>query len=236
VSAADERQAEALAYLGDWDGLSTRESVAATIFEAWSLHIGRAILEDELHGDLYERLLLRTYGSNFALDVLAEPERYRSWCEDVLLAPAESCIDTARAALDNALDELEERLGTNMERWKWGTIHRTQFEHTPFSKVPVLRRLFHRSIANGSSTYAVNLAASRLTEPRYEQYALPSYRHVIDLGTLAGGRFMTATGQSGNPLSAHYDDFIQRHRDVDYLPMTFAREMARGKTLMLQPQ
>ena len=46
---------------------------------------------------------------------------------------------------------------------------------------------------------------------------------------------MHTTGQSGNVLSKHYDDFIERHRDVEYIPMTWGRENVSGDVLGLEP-
>ena len=38
-------------------------------------------------------------------------------------------------ALDNALDDLSERMGDDMGRWRWDRIHITQYPHNPFSQV-----------------------------------------------------------------------------------------------------
>lgn len=48
-------------------------------------------------------------------------------------------------------------------------------------------------------------------------------------------RFMHTTGQSGNFLSRHYDNLIERHQAVEYLPMPFGRENVSGTVLVLQP-
>jgi acyl-homoserine lactone acylase PvdQ len=46
---------------------------------------------------------------------------------------------------------------------------------------------------------------------------------------------MHTTGQSGNPLSPHYDDFVEGHQAVKYLPMTFGRNPTDGDVLHLEP-
>ena len=45
-----------------------------------------------------------------------------------------------------ALDDLSERMGDNMGRWRWDRIHITQYPHNPFSQVSYLKWLFHRTI------------------------------------------------------------------------------------------
>ena len=139
-----------------------------------------------------------------------------------------------RQALDRALDDLSARLGENMGQWKWGDLHFTQYPHRPFSDVPYLKWIFHRTIANGGDGYTVNVAPFRRSE-LYNQYHVPSFRMVADLQNFERSIFMTTTGQSGNVLSPHYDDLIERHRNVEYLPLTWGRAAAAGETLTLQP-
>ena len=64
---------------------------------------------------------------------------------------------------------------------------------------------------------------------------MPSYRQIVDLADFNRSLFMTTTGQSGNVLSPHYADFIERHRDVEYLPMRFGRDHVEGDVLRLSP-
>jgi penicillin amidase len=234
VEPEDERQMQALAYLREWDGNSARTSVAAAIYYAWYTHLGYALFEDDLHGELYDELAQRSH-ELFLAEVMAEPEQYAGWCDNVLSAPLESCADTARVALEKALEDLSERLGSDMERWAWGELHQTQYGYTPFSEVALLRPIFHRNIANGGDDNTVNVAPIQLNE-LYIQDWVVSYRQVIDLADLNNSLFMHTTGQSGNVFSRHYDDLIERHRDVAYLSMTFGREHTSGSSLRLQPQ
>ena len=47
---------------------------------------------------------------------------------------------------------------------------------------------------------------------------------MYDLADLDASRFVIASGQSGNPLSPHYDDFAERWRDVRYVRIAGSRE------------
>jgi len=233
LDGGDERQQQAIDLLRAWDGVSTMESAAPAIYTAWRVELERGLIEDDLSGDLYDELATRSHPV-FLQRILSDEALGDIWCDNVRTAPRESCADTALAALDRALDTLSERLGSRMDRWAWGDVHQTQYPHRPFSEVNLLRRFFHRSIPNGGDTYTVNVAPVRLTD-LYNQYHVPGYRHIIDLQNLNGSFFMITTGQSGNPLSPHYDDFIERHRNVEYLPMTFGRDNVQGDVLTLEP-
>jgi penicillin amidase len=48
---------------------------------------------------------------------------------------------------------------------------------------------------------------------------VPSLRQIVDLSDLNASRFIHTTGQSGLPASAHYDDFIDKWRNIQYVPM-----------------
>ena len=229
----DERQRAALAYLRDWDGNASRDSIAATIYEAWQIALPRALFADNLRGDLYDEMANRANG-DFVQNTLRNPALATVWCDDVLTAPKESCDEIALQALDTALDDVTDRLGDDMVRWQWGKLHFLQYPHRPFSQVPVLRWVFHRSIANGGNRYTVNVAPTNIKQA-YDQTHSPSYRQIIDLSNLGQSRFSQTTGQSGNPLSPHYTDLVEAHRDVHYLPMTFGREQASGDRLQLEP-
>ncbi|HHJ07321.1 MAG TPA: penicillin acylase family protein, partial [Anaerolineae bacterium] len=86
--------------------------------------------------------------------------------------------------------------------------------------------------------YTVDVAPPRYsnTENPYYQFHVSSYRQLIDLSALNNSRFIHTTGQSGNVLSPHYDDFIKRHQAVEYLPMSFGRDHVDGDVLIMQPK
>jgi penicillin G amidase len=232
IQPQDERQREALGYLAGWDGNLAMESVAASIYEAWMLYLERALFEDDLRGDLYTDMAERA-NSTFVVNLLADPALAAAWCDDVLSVPVESCAEIAGTALDAALDDLAARMGDNMGQWRWDRIHITQYPHNPFSEVSYLKGLFHRTIGTGGDRYTVNAAPVELESP-YDQTHAPGYRHLVDLADWQNSRFIQTTGQSGNVLSRHYDDFVQMHRDVQYVPMRFGRENVDGDTLVLQ--
>lgn len=233
VEPGDERQAQALTILREWNGApSTVDSAAAAIYMAWYQFLGPAIFEDDLSRDLFEEMALRSHHT-FLADILAQADS--PWCDNVRSFPNEDCGTIAQEALDVALDDLTERMGDDMTKWQWGEIHFTYYPHNPFTEVSPLNRIFDRQIANGGDTYTVNVAPVRF-DPRYEQRWVPSYRHLIDLADLNASLFMHTTGQSGNFVSPHYDDLIERHQAVEYLPMTWGRENVDGDVLVLEPK
>ena len=55
-----------------------------------------------------------------------------------------------------------------------------------------------------------------------------AYRGVYDLADPDSSVFVIATGQSGHPLSRHYDDMAELWRRGEYVGMSLDPELARA--------
>ncbi len=236
VGAGDDSTADAIELLRGWDGDTRGDSAAAAIFQAWYRHLPRAIAGDELGTRLIERYegqftLARPFVGATLADI-RDP-----WCDDAGTAERETCADIATSTLQDALDDLRERLGADMDRWRWDRLHLAVFPHQPFDSVPALRRLLSRAVPNGGDNSTVNVGPFSFDEP-FQQTHVPGYRQIIDLADPNGGRFIHAGGQSGHFLSPHYDDYLADWQAVRYRPMRMDRdviEAAGATTLRLEP-
>lgn len=218
------------------DGLTDRDSPAVGLLEAWFAAFTRGALQDEFGGDLAETVIRRRHPL-LVSRMLSGDRAAAIWCDDRRTLRLESCGVLLATSLRDALAQVGLSAHAGPEDLAsgstWGSLHRTQYSHNPFSEVPLLRPFFHRAIANGGDTYTVNVG--NVDPETLEQRNVPSYRQLIDFGRVGADRFMQTTGQSGNPLGAHYDDLIARHRDGDYLPMRLNSEPPEGDTLLLRP-
>lgn len=218
------------------DGLADRDSQAVALVEAWSAAFTRAALQDEFGADLAATVIRRRHPQLLAR-MLDGDRAAATWCDDRRTLPLESCAQLLATSLHDAVAQvgLPAEAGADdlPSGATWGRLHRTQYSHNPFSEVPLLRPFFHRAIANGGDTYTVNVG--NVDPETLEQRNVPSYRQLIDFGRPGADRFMQTTGQSGNPLGAHYDDLIVRHRDGAYLPMRLDPAPPEGIALLLLP-
>ena len=57
-----------------------------------------------------------------------------------------------------------------------------------------------------------------------------SYRGLFDLADLERSRFIASTGQSGNPLSAHYRDLAELWAKGETIAMTTEAGAVRART------
>ncbi|HVC33001.1 MAG TPA: penicillin acylase family protein [Chloroflexota bacterium] len=231
VEADNPLSVRALAYLQRWDFCLTPESVAATIYVALRQRLLRNVFGARLGP------LLGGYVGSAPVEGIAGslyPSRVGSFMVDLLRRadPAwlagqttfESWAELKRASLAQAVLDLREKLGDDMDTWRWGQLHQLRFDH-PFGRVKPLDRIFCRGpwpIGGDADTPCQTaLAPGGYAATEW----IPSYRQIVDLGNLSNSRSIHTTGQSGLPGSPHYDDFIQPWREGRYHPMLFERKV-----------
>jgi len=229
----NEQERKALKLFHEWNGKLSRDSQTAAIYEAWLHHFERRLFRDDLRDRLFKRMNGR-FHPHLVKNVLEIPEQGFLWCDDVRTTPRESCEEQMLEALEEALMFLKEELGEKESDWIWGRLHQTQYPHNPFSQVPYLKFLFHRSIENGGDKYTLNVASHKAANP-FSQTHHPSLRMLLDLEDWNRQKIILGTGQSGHLLSPQYDDLMEPHRDGEYFTVSFGNPKMEGETLILNP-
>ena len=131
-------------------------------------------------------------------------------------------------------------LGSNPERWEWGSVFTITFKDRTFgeSGIRPIEAIFNRGPypMNGGITQ-VNQATWEYDDP-FKVTLVTTMRQIIDLGDLSNSLMMNSTGQSGHPTNRHYDDFIERWRNVEYHSTLWEKkdvEMNSKEKLVLKP-
>ena len=222
-----ERAAAAQALLAGWDGAMAATRPEPLIFSAWYRELTRLVYADEL-GPLFEGAWsLRPY---FRADALTGRN---GWCDDVSTPARESCDGLVARALDLALDWIAARHGTDMNAWQWGDAHVVRAEHRPFSRLPLVGRLFEVVTPMPGGAFVVNVGrydVSDEAEPFRDVHG-PSLRAIFDLDDPDRSLFVHSTGQSGNVLSPLYDNLAPLWAAGDYIPITTVRRDAEAGAL-----
>jgi len=219
------RVADATGQLRAWDGSMRRTRPEPLIFEHWLLEIGHGLWGDELGP------ALRLVGAYDAETVLHMLTRARAWCDDVRTPAVEDCAAVVRAALDRTLERLADRHGPHVPSWEWGAEHVAPLAHPVLGRLPLVGGLFRLEIATDGGFYTVNRGATRTSDPDdpFAHVHGAGFRGVYDLADPAASRFVIATGQSGNPLSPHWGDFVRRWRDGQAVTLSGTpEEVAEG--------
>jgi penicillin amidase len=218
-----QRGVRAIERLKSWDGHLDARTIAGTIYHAFTVvfaqTVVRAAVQDE---KLVERYLNKSGVELFA--VVSSPWRFQArmlelwdesdpaWFASPERPQGRPWDEVALEALEDALDGLEERFGSDPEHWRWGRVHGVEFAH-PFGEAnPLFRRIFNRFVETGGASETVTQTGYLATAP-FKGVWGPVYRMLADLGEPSRSRWQLTTGQSGHPGSSHYDDLLEGWRD-----------------------
>ena len=208
VHPIDARDRQAVEMLKQWNFDARGDSTASAIFQAWNYELPIVIVGDELGTRLtadYMGLDRNSVRSRFLIDTLKTKDNV--WCDNVRTPNKETCDDAASGALHQAVERLTRALGDDMRSWRWDSVHRAIFAHSVFNTLPVIGRWLRREAGHGGDWSTVDVGSVFSPRP-FEQHSLPGYRDVVDLSPANDSRFLDAVGQSGHPLSPHYDDAV----------------------------
>ena len=204
----DSKYGPALAALKAWDRIYRRDSIGATIFEAYWKHLAHNIFDDELGPELAKQVIdLQTPTKLAVKNTLAQADA--PWWDNVTTPDKETRDTIVEQSLGAALAELTGKLGGDLSQWQWGKLHMITFQNQTLGKsgVAPIEALFNRgpfSVDGASST--VN---AENTNQEFRVTSHPSWRMVVDLGDFNQSVAVHPTGQSGHAGHPHYDDMMK---------------------------
>ena len=222
IKPKQERAQRAVAAIAGWNGEMDRSLAEPLIFTAWLRELNRALYADDLGTAFPHYWRLRPV---FVRRALTERT---AWCDDITTGQKETCDQILERSLGRALDDLATRYGDDPAEWRWGKAHRAQFSHPLFGQIPVVRELADIAIESDGGGFTLNRGqhwTASESDPFTNRHG-PVFRAVYDLSRLDDSRFIQPTGQSGNPLSPSYSNFIERWRDGGYVRIPSARAEA----------
>ena len=238
--ARSEDAKNAIALLKDWDGVVAADSPAAAVFELFMGEISRSIAKAKAPGASAWALgkgFTEVVPSNLMVVrrvghlVRLLRDRPEGWFNEAWPVVIE-------AALAAAVKTLRERYGEDPRQWAWGRIRTLTLRH-PVGDRAVLAGVFNRGpFPWGGDANTVGQAAAPPSDPTVNPLAIPTLRMVADVGNWEECRFVLAGGQSGNPLSPHYDDMLPLWRRGDGVPIAWSPDRvsrATESTLRLVP-
>ncbi len=225
----------ALELLAAWDGEMNEHLPEPLIYAAWARALQARLIRDELGPLAADFPHLRPL---FIERVYRNVEGAAKWCDILQSSPVETCPDIARIALDDALLDLSERYGGDPESWRWGDAHQAAQDHPVLGKIGALGWLVNirQSTSGGDNTLMRGLTIGTGPQPFLNVHGA-GYRGVYDFTDPDSSVFIISTGQSGHPLSRHYDDLSELWRRGEYIPMSLdpglARAAAAGITMLV---
>ncbi|BBU56814.1 hypothetical protein KU6B_30790 [Mameliella alba] len=233
----ERRRQRALDLLANWNGEMNEHMPEPLLYSAWLRALQARLIRDDL-GPLAEEF--DHVEPLFIERVFRDVDGASAWCDVIRSAAVESCTDIARLALDDALIWIEEHSGKALESLRWGDEHLATHEHPVLGQVPILRYFVNirQTTSGGDHTLQRGVTSGRGPNPFANVHGA-GYRGVYDFADPDSSVFVSATGQSGHPLSRHYDDLGQLWRRGEYIPMSLdvglARAASVGITRLVKP-
>ena len=231
------RRQVALELLANWNGEMNEHLPEPLIYAAWVRALQIRLIEDEL-GPLHEEFT--QVEPLFIEKVYRDIVGAGQWCDVVQSTPVETCAEIARLALDDALAGLEKTYGSEITALRWGEAHQATHDHPVLGNIPVLKWFVNirQWTSGGDNTLQRGKTIGTGPNP-YLNVNAGAYRGVYDFADPDSSVYIISTGQSGHPLSRHYDDLGELWRRGEYVPMsldeTLARAGATGITTLRPP-
>jgi penicillin amidase len=222
------RRQVALELLANWNGEMNEHLPEPLIYAAWIRALQIRLIEDEL-GPLHEEFT--QVEPLFIEKVYRDIVGAGQWCDVVQSTPVETCAEIARLALDDALAGLEKTYGSEITALRWGEAHQATHDHPVLGNIPVLKWFVNirQSTSGGDNTLQRGKTIGTGSNP-YLNVNAGAYRGVYDFADPDSSVYIISTGQSGHPLSRHYDDLGELWRRGEYVPMSLDKTLARAGT------
>lgn len=217
---------DALDLLARWNGEMNEHLPEPLIYAAWMRALQDRLIRDEL-GTLADAFLHPE--PIFLERVFRDVDGAAIWCDVIQSAPAETCTEIARLALDDALLWIDETYGQSLDSLRWGDAHQAAHDHSELGDNGWLSWVVNirQSTSGGNHTLMRGLTSGSEEAPFLNVHGA-GYRGVYDFSDPDSSVFIIATGQSGHPLSRHYDDLGELWRRGEYIPMTLDPVLARA--------
>ncbi len=214
----NQSQKQALKVLKNWKGTHNPNDTAPALYNKWLYTYLKATFEDELGKDDFNALL----GTHIVKQLIAGQSANETsvWWDNVKTqGKKETRASILNQSFTEAVSALENQLG-DQKNWAWKKVHTVEYQH-PIGKVALFRRFFNIGPfeAAGSNEVINNQLFPLNEEGVYEVKAGPSTRRIIDFSDLENSVSILPTGQSGNPMSPHYDDQTQLYMQGKFRKM-----------------
>jgi penicillin amidase len=115
-------------------------------------------------------------------------------------------------ALATIVGRLIDDYGQDTGNWAWGSVRPLTFIHPVGERKPMDKVFNLGPFPWGGDANTVSQAAVSFLDPVENSPFVASMRMGVDVGEWENNRFVLPGGQSGNPMSPHYDDQLDLYR------------------------
>ena len=229
----NDQQQEVVDILNQWDGSHGLKEIAPSIYYALSNQLQKNTLQDELGADNY-KIYTTTLVARRTLPNLIQNDSTR-WWDDINTVEIESRGQIINKSFRETIAALSEQLGPDPMTWHWERMHILEHVHAIGQRKP-FNHLFNVGpfpMAGGDEV--INKMDFDKTSYPYKVRSGASMRILIDLADMENSLSVIPTGQSGHPMSPHYQDQATLYNEGKFRPQLMNKQMieTNGRQLLL---
>ena len=212
ATAADAQLHQAADLMRSWDGVITKDSVAAQIVDAAKQALWPLVLEPKLGSDwkLYD-----WQSKNFVQEEMVEkappewlPAKYKSWNELIAAAVHQGMVD--------------HHAPSSLRGWTYGSQHVIDVQHPLYGMLPFFR--------SWTSTGPHQLWGDETTLNHVRGLLGASQRLTVDWSNVDASTENIVMGESGDPLSPYFLDQFPSWYSGKTFPMPFTEPAVAAST------
>lgn len=209
-----------------WNFRMDEFSKAPAIYHVFLNRFLKNVFYSKLGEKLYnEYVFVANIPYRILLQLLKQPNS--DWFDKPETKEKETRDILIRKSLSEALTELENNLGYEIDNWQWGKLHKVTFKHFFGGAYPVIDNMINigpYSIGGDGTTifnteYSFCNAESNpvLNGKNYDNVLGPSMRYIYDFAKPDEFYLVHTTGQSGHIFSNHYKDMTKIWLEGSYI-------------------
>ena len=233
-----ETEKAAIVALQKWNGNNGLTAIAPTIYNQFLYHYLQNTFEDELGKDRFA-ILLNTHVMKQMIVFQIANETSLWWDNKTTSDKKETRSEILTRSFQQTISHLEKKLGNQVSVWTWNKVHTVEHKH-PLGEVAALRSYFNVGPfeINGSNEVINNLMFTFTEAGNHQVKAGPSTRRIINFSDIENSVSILPTGQSGNPLSEHYDDQAELYNQGKFRKMKMNKKEieASARKLVFKPK
>lgn len=206
ISDLNEQEREIYDLLAAWNYFNDGDLIEPSVFRTWWGLLHSAIWDDKYAAEYPMRRPSRDITVDLILD---DPES--KWFNNSKTEERETFADLARQTFPKAIERLSARHGEMGESWKWGYVNNTNLHH--LGQIPGMGEL---NIFTDGGDESINAIRGSFG---------PSWRMIVELDPEGvRGYGVYPGGQSGNPGSKTYNEFIETWRTGELYELLFLQD------------
>ncbi len=220
--------------LQDWGYRMDQESGPALVFRYTLLHLLELTFGQKL-GATAESYLGKGNSPIFLINgfmlraetrllELLQNHEESPWYADAVTGRRRSREELIEDALKLSVHRLRREVNPTPRKWAYGKMHQVRYSHT-LGNAPILGWLFNRGpYPIGGDGTTPNQTGSMPELPPGLVQVQAAYRQILDIGNWDAALGVTASGQSGHPVSRTYADQIPMWLEGAYHKMPWSRD------------